>query len=98
MFWKNEGSIIVQVVWEAALAWVNHNLDDRQSLIGQLLARVRLSLLPPRYCETCLVSFADNADYLKKNHIHCTVALEILFSKVLFFMPVFMTSGSMRCF
>lgn len=40
---------MVQVVWEAALSWVNHNPDDRQTHIGQLLARVRLPLLSPKY-------------------------------------------------
>lgn len=65
-----------EVVWEAALSWVNFNTEDRQPLMGKLLTKVRLPLLPTKFIqesispllaiqrsETCQAILSDMRDF-----------------------------------
>ncbi|PVD26508.1 hypothetical protein C0Q70_14185 [Pomacea canaliculata] len=40
-----------EVVWEALLSWVTHSSEIRRQHIGDLLAKVRLPLLPARFVQ-----------------------------------------------
>lgn len=52
-------------VFEAVMAWVNHDLDNRQEDLAQLMENVRLPLLSQEY----LVQRVEEEPLLKSNHL-----------------------------